>query len=158
MKLARLKKPFSRDDRAVAAAVAAPSTPGAWPCSVVGRELVASGRLEARGELRIHGRVRGEVCAPKVVLCADGRVDGTVVAGEAVLEGWLKGRVFALRVTATESAVIEGTLFHHEIAMAPGVRFEGRLPWRPKNWFEEIPEDLYFDEAQGDADEHVRAQ
>ncbi len=158
MRLARLKKPFSRAD-----GTAPPPAPAAWPCSVVGRELVAHGRIEARGELRIHGTVRGVVRAPKVVLCRDGVLDGTIVAGEAILEGWLRGRVFAYRVTAEYTAVIEGNLFHHELIMAAGIQMEGRAPWRPMNWFEEIPEELFMDETQtdetqGDADEHVRTQ
>ena len=71
--------------------------------------------------------------------------------------------MFAYRVTVEYSAVIEGNLFHHELTMAAGIQMEGRTPWRPMNWFEDIPDELFMDETQtdetqGDTDEHVRTQ
>lgn len=150
MKLARLKKKtISRGEVAAA--------PDSRPRSVVGSELAAHGRLEASGELHIHGTVIGEVHAAKVVLCRDGFVEGTIVADEAILEGWLRGRVAAFRVTVEGTAVIEGSVFHHELTMEPGARFDGRTPWRPVNWFEDISAERILKETPGEPDEHVRA-
>lgn len=97
--------------------------------------------------------MEGDVCAHKVVLCADGFLEGNLVAREAVLEGRIRGSVFAFSVVIESSAEIEGHVFHHELAVAPGAHLEGRTPWRPVNYFDNISETF-----QGDIDEHVQPQ
>lgn len=129
-----------------------PDALGGSPCAIVGSELSVTGRLQAPGEIRIHGTVLGAVYAPRVVLCEGGFLDGKLVAEDAVIEGWLKGEVFAFRVAVESTSVIEGTVFHHELTVAPGSHLDGRMPWRPLNWFEDIS-----NEFEGEPDEHVRA-
>lgn len=130
------------------------------PCSVLGRGLMASGRLESDGEVHIHGTVKGDVHASKVVLCTDGFVEGNLIAREAVLEGRIKGRVFAFNVMVEGTAVIRGNVFHHELTVAAGAHLEGRTPWRPVNYFDDISHQ--FDDIShhfhGDIDEYVHAR
>lgn len=123
------------------------------PCSVLARELRAFGRIDTAGEVRIYGTVKGDVCASRVVLHADGFVEGNLAAQEIVLEGTIRGRVFALSVVIEDTAMIQGNVFHHELTMAAGAKLDGRAPWRPVNYFDDITH-----EFEGDADEHVRAQ
>ena len=121
--------------------------------SVLGQELMAFGRLDFAGEIHIHGTVKGDVCASKIVLGAGGFVEGNLIAGEAIIGGRVEGRVFASNVLVKETAVIHGNVFHHELTLETGAHLEGRTPWRPVNYFENISQDF-----QGDIDEHVHAR
>jgi cytoskeletal protein CcmA (bactofilin family) len=114
---------------------------------------MAFGRLESSGEIRIDGRLKGDVRASRVVLGPDGFVEGNVIAQEAVLEGRIKGRVFAFNVMVEGTAVIHGHVFHHELTVAAGARLDGRTPWRPVNYFDNLSRDF-----EGDIDEHVHAR
>lgn len=122
-------------------------------CSVLSHELRAVGRIESLGVVYIHGTVEGDVCAPKVVVCADGYLRGNVAAQEAILDGTIKGRVFAFSVMIGSTAQVHGHVFHHEMTMEPGAHFEGRAPWRPVNYFDDISRDF-----EGDSDEYVQSQ
>lgn len=141
-----------RRSKKAVSSTAGPAAPDGSPSAVVGSDLTVTGRLQAPGEIRIHGTVTGDVYAPRVVLCEDGFLDGKLVAEDAVIEGWLRGQVFAFRVVVESTSVIEGTVFHHELAVAPGSHLDGRTPWRPLNWFEDLSNDF-----EGEPDEHVRA-
>jgi cytoskeletal protein CcmA (bactofilin family) len=111
------------------------------------------GQLDSAGEIHIHGTLKGDVCASRIMLGADGFVEGNLIAQEAILGGRIEGRVFAFNVMVEGTAVIHGNVFHHELTVAAGAHLDGRTPWRPVNYFENISQDF-----QGDIDEHVHAQ
>ena len=112
--------------------------------SRLGKALTVQGVLDTDGELHIHGCVFGRINADRVVLASDGYVEGDVVAREAHIGGRVTGRIFALNVTLESSANITGRVFHNSIKVADGARIDGRMPWRPPNFFEslkQLPED-----------------
>ena len=111
------------------------------------------GRLDSAGDIHIHGTLKGDVCASRIVLGADGFVEGNLIAREAVLGGRIEGRVFAFNVMVESTAEIHGNVFHHELTVAAGAHLDGWAPWRPVNYFENISQDF-----QGDIDEHVHAR
>lgn len=125
----------------------------ARPYSVLGQELMALGQLDSAGEIHIHGTLKGDVCASRIVLGADGVVEGNLIAREAVLGGRIEGRVFAFNVMVEGTAVIHGNVFHHELTVAAGAHLDGRTPWRPVNYFDDISQNF-----QGEIDEHVHAR
>lgn len=111
--------------------------------SHVGRSLIVKGRLDCEGELYIHGNVVGRVSAERMILTDGGSVEGDVVAREVRISGRMNGRIFALEVTLEPSAHVEGRVFHHIVTVARGARIDGRMPWRPLNYFdslEQLPE------------------
>ena len=115
----------------------------ALPVSCIGNGLTVTGSLETEGELHVHGKVQGSLCADRLVLAADGEVEGDIVARDAQLCGRVNGRVFALNVTLDSTADIKGRIFHHTVEVARGARVDARMPWRPLNFFEtleQIPE------------------
>lgn len=125
----------------------------ARPCSVLGRELIVSGRLDSVDDIHIHGTLKGDICASRIVVGEDGFIEGNLIAREAVLGGRIDGRVFAFNVMVEGTAVIHGNVFHHELTVAAGAHLDGWAPWRPVNYFENISQDF-----QGDIDEHVHAR
>jgi cytoskeletal protein CcmA (bactofilin family) len=108
----------------------------ALPTSHLGRALTVKGQLDTDGEVHVHGNVQGGINADRLVLGAGGYVEGDVVARDVHIEGRLNGRIFAFNVTLDSSADVTGRIFHHTVTVARGARIEGRMPWRPLNYFE----------------------
>ncbi len=108
------------------------------PSSHLGHALVVRGVLDTDGEIFVLGKVLGRINADRLVLCTNGYVEGDVVARDVRIDGRLNGRVFALNVTLDSSADITGRIFHHTMSIAEGARVNGRMPWRPLNYFETL--------------------
>lgn len=111
--------------------------------SHLGRALTVKGRLDCDGDLHIHGTVVGRVSASRMFLGEGCSVEGDIVAREVRVGGRLVGRIFALEVILDASAHVEGRVFHHTVTIARGARIDGRMPWRPINYFdslEQLPE------------------
>ncbi len=115
-----------------------PAAEAAPPASQLGRALTVKGQLETEGELRIFGQVRGRIDADRLVVERGGAIEGDVVAREVRIGGRLNGRVFALSVAIEDGADVNGRIFHNTVTVAKGARFEGRMPWRPINYFEAL--------------------
>lgn len=110
----------------------------AVPPSFLGRGVDVQGALEINGELVISGLVKGRIAALKLVITADGCVEGDVIAREVIINGRLNGRVFAPTVAIEAGAEIEGRIFHTNVTVAQGARVSGRMPWRPISYFETL--------------------
>jgi cytoskeletal protein CcmA (bactofilin family) len=111
---------------------------GGSPLSFLGPGIKIRGVLEVDGELVVSGFVRGRIVALRLVIAADGYVEGDVVAREIVINGRLIGRVFAPTVSIEASAQVEGRVFHTNCTVAQGARVVGRMPWRPVSYFESL--------------------
>src|ERR1700692_3914006 len=74
------------------------------PTSHRGRGLTVTGSLETEGELRIHGKVLGQIRADRLVIEKGGAVEGDMVARDAHIGGRLNGRGFAVNGTVDDSA------------------------------------------------------
>jgi cytoskeletal protein CcmA (bactofilin family) len=110
----------------------------AHPKSHIGTGLTITGNLETDGELHVHGKVQGSLCVDRLVLAANGEVDGDIVARDVHICGRVNGRVFALNVVLDSTADIKGRIFHHTVEVARGARIDARMPWRPLNFFETL--------------------
>lgn len=106
------------------------------PTSHLGRAMTIKGVLDTDGEVHVHGKILGRINADKIVVGSGGYVEGDMVARDVRICGRLNGRVFAFSVTLDESADIIGRIFHHKATVAKGARIDGRMPWRPLNYFE----------------------
>lgn len=106
------------------------------PASHLGKALTIRGVLDSDGEVHVHGNVVGQINADRLVIGAGGYVEGDVVAREVRIIGRLKGRVFAFNVMLESSADIVGRVFHHIVTVEKGAKIDGRMPWRPLNYFE----------------------
>jgi cytoskeletal protein CcmA (bactofilin family) len=108
------------------------------PTSHLGKSLIVRGLIDADGEVHIHGTVSGRINADTLVLRADGYVEGDIVARDVRVEGRFNGRIFALNVTVEKTANVIGRIFHNTVSVAFGARVDGRMPWRPPNYFETL--------------------
>ena len=106
------------------------------PLSRLSYGLTVRGILETEGDLQIDGKVFGRINADRLIVNEHGSVEGDVVAREVRIGGSFNGRVFAFSVEIESSADVRGRIFHHHVTVARGARIDGRMPWRPLNYFE----------------------
>jgi cytoskeletal protein CcmA (bactofilin family) len=102
----------------------------------LGRALTVKGVVDSEGEIHVHGHVLGRINADCLVVNSGGSVEGDIIAREVRIGGRMNGRVFAFNVTLDSSADVTGRVFHHTVSVAKGARIDGRMPWRPLNFFE----------------------
>ncbi|HTQ12261.1 MAG TPA: polymer-forming cytoskeletal protein [Rhizomicrobium sp.] len=110
------------------------------PASELGRGLNVTGHLQTEGELVVLGRVRGRIDADLLVVADGADVEADVMAREVRVAGRFTGRIFAVTVALEDGAQVAGRIFHHIVSVARGARFEGRMPWRPPQYFESLTE------------------
>ena len=108
------------------------------PPTFLGHGVAVHGALEIDGELVVSGRIIGRISARRLVIAADGYVEGDIIAGEVIIAGRLNGRVFAPTVAIEDGAEVEGRIFHTNVTVARGAHVTGRMPWRPLSYFETL--------------------
>ena len=91
----------------------------------IGPGMTVIGNVSSEGTLRIFGRVDGELNASVVQICEGAEVKGTIAAQNVFIGGRFKGTIKADHVTLTSSAVVEGELHHHSLAIEKHARFAG---------------------------------
>lgn len=95
--------------------------------SLVAADLEIEGDVVSQGSVDIHGRVRGTVRAPEVVVGEDGSIDGAVSASALTVLGRITGSIEARALTLAATSMVRADVLHEEIAIATGARLEGRL-------------------------------
>jgi Integral membrane protein CcmA involved in cell shape determination len=108
------------------------------PPARLGRALRVAGEIEMDGTLIIEGVVTGRIAATKLILGPTSQVEGDILAREVLIEGHFEGRIFAVHVQVESSANVTGRIFHNTVSVAKGARFEGRMPWRPPSYFDDL--------------------
>jgi len=111
---------------------AAPGAPRSAP-TVLGADAEFEGVLSFRGDVRVEGRLRGEVYAAGGLRIEPGAsVDGRVEVDELVVAGHLRGEVFAKRrLELLPTARVEATVRTPRLALAEGCVLQGRCEAGP---------------------------
>ncbi len=95
--------------------------------NVIGKGTVLEGNIETSGNIRIEGKIIGNLKSKaKVALGNSSLVDGNVSAQNADIEGTVKGKVeisdmLVLKVTAT----VHGDISTGKLVVEPGAVFNG---------------------------------
>lgn len=113
--------------------------------SVISSDMSIEGRLETRGQVRIEGRVSGDISATGVELAPGGKVEGDVIARESmsngktfVIGGDVSGAVRAGRVEVRRGGSVRGGVVADE-AVIQG-RVQGGVQARTRLALEESAE------------------
>jgi cytoskeletal protein CcmA (bactofilin family) len=94
------------------------------PLSVIGDDVRLACDLETRGDIRIHGEVRGRVAARGCMTGDASRIDGSVTARTAQLAGYVCGPVSAGNLLLMRTACIEGSVDFETIEVRGGARYD----------------------------------
>jgi cytoskeletal protein CcmA (bactofilin family) len=100
--------------------------PAAGVVSVIGPDLAITGNLETTGEVQIEGDVQGDIHAGRIVVGAQGRVVGDLLADEIVIGGVVQGSIRGNSLTFQGASHIEGDVYHRKLAIEQGAYFEGK--------------------------------
>ncbi|MBM4204939.1 MAG: polymer-forming cytoskeletal protein [Gammaproteobacteria bacterium] len=90
------------------------------------------GNLQFSGELFVYGRVRGNITGlgddAKMTLWHSGVIEGDICVPRVVIDGRIKGDVYASgKVELAEKAIVEGNVHYELIEMQLGARIDGQL-------------------------------
>ena len=103
--------------------------------SIVAKDLIVTGDLEAEGVIRVEGRVIGNVQAgDQVLLSEGGAIEGNVSTREAVIGGTVHGSISgSYRVELQGQAIVEGDISTRRLLVHEGGRVNGGIRMEPVN-------------------------
>lgn len=103
----------------------APAPPG--QVNIIGQGTVIEGGLTAKSDVRISGKVIGNVNVEgKTVVTPEGVVEGEIRSSHADIAGRIEGEVFVHeRLVLKESAVVEGNIHTAKLVIEDGATFSG---------------------------------
>jgi cytoskeletal protein CcmA (bactofilin family) len=114
--------------------------------NIIGKETTLEGSLSSSGNIRVEGKVNGDVVAKaKFVLGIEAVVTGNVVARTADIAGKIEGNIEVSEVlTLKPSAVINGDILTNKLVVEPGASFNGgcRMGHLAKEIDIEVPESV----------------
>jgi cytoskeletal protein CcmA (bactofilin family) len=93
----------------------------------IGKGTYLEGNIETYGNIRIEGKVAGNVKSKsKVALGNSSHVQGNIIAQNADIEGEVKGRLeIAELLVLKATAVINGDIVTSKLVVEPGAIFNG---------------------------------
>ena len=96
--------------------------------NIIGKGTVIEGSMETSGNLRIEGKVMGNVKSKsKIVIGKSAYIDGNIMSNNVEVSGEVKGLVkVAGLLTLRDSAVVHGEIVAKELVIEPGAKFEGQ--------------------------------
>jgi cytoskeletal protein CcmA (bactofilin family) len=98
--------------------------------SVIGEDLTIIGNVTTQGNLKLDGKLKGDMHCASLVVSEKGRIDGGIVANnEVIVFGNVSGSIRSKRVMLHSTARVEGDIFHQGIGIEMGTRYDGTLKW-----------------------------
>jgi cytoskeletal protein CcmA (bactofilin family) len=103
----------------------APAPPG--QVNIIGQGTVIEGGLQANSDVRISGKVIGNVNVEgKTVITPEGVVEGEIRSSHADIAGRIEGEVFVQeRLVLKDSAVVNGDIHTAKLVIEDGATFTG---------------------------------
>jgi cytoskeletal protein CcmA (bactofilin family) len=98
---------------------------GSDEVSTIASGMQVNGNIICAGPLQIFGTVTGDIHAAHLAIREGARVEGKVLAPDAVIEGSFNGTIHGNSVKLQKTAVVEGEIFNKSLAIEEAARFEG---------------------------------
>jgi cytoskeletal protein CcmA (bactofilin family) len=105
---------------------AEPSPPPAPP-SIISAHTEMTGSITTTDELHVHGKIKGDVRATAITVCAGGAVHGDLSAETIIIDGAVEGRIEARHVLLRAGAVVTGEIVHGSLGVDTAAMFEGTI-------------------------------
>lgn len=95
--------------------------------NVIGKGTTLEGNIETFGNIRIEGRVHGNIKSKaKIALGNSSHVEGNITAQNADIEGTVKGKIDIAEILVLKaSAVVHGDISTGKLVVEPGAVFNG---------------------------------
>ena len=98
--------------------------------SVIGADVVIAGDVATGEELRVDGRIEGNVRCGALDQGEGGEISGDIEAETATLAGAVSGKVTVRELVIEATARLSGDVSYESLSIAAGARVEGRLSCR----------------------------
>ncbi|MGB2908238.1 MAG: polymer-forming cytoskeletal protein [Candidatus Aminicenantaceae bacterium] len=98
--------------------------------SIVSQTLLLEGDISGKGDLVIHGQVRGKIrlVGHGLTVARTGRVKADILADNVLIQGTVEGRIQAAgKVTLHAESSMSGDITAARISIAEGAVFKGSL-------------------------------
>jgi len=95
--------------------------------NVIGKGTVLTGDIETYGNIRIEGKVIGNVKSKSKIALGNGsQIDGNIIAQNADIEGEVKGKIEIGELLVLKStAAVHGDILTGKLVVEPGAVFNG---------------------------------
>jgi len=95
--------------------------------NVIGKGTVLEGNIETYGNIRIEGRINGNIKSKSKIALGNGsHVEGNITAQNADIEGEVKGKVDITELLVLKStAIVHGDIITGKLVVEPGAMFNG---------------------------------
>ncbi|SUB83785.1 Polymer-forming cytoskeletal [Pragia fontium] len=104
-------------------------------CTIIARNAVFSGNIEDNGDIRIYGKVIGNINITEgaIRVMSTGYVKGELNAPEIIIDGEVSGRCFAENIDILEHGTLRGITCCRNFSIKRGGVFIGQSEeWTPK--------------------------
>jgi cytoskeletal protein CcmA (bactofilin family) len=95
--------------------------------SVIGRDVVIKGDIEASADLHVDGAVQGDLVCASLVQGESSRIEGAITAETARLSGSVKGRIAVRELVILKTARIEGDVHYEALTIEHGANVDGHF-------------------------------
>ncbi len=107
-------------------------SPKSSSTTLIARDTELKGDIKFTGSLEIEGRIIGNISAAagsdsSVRILENGHVEGDVLVPKAIVNGDVKGNVYAACVELAAKARIEGNVHYESLEMTKGAQVNGSL-------------------------------
>ncbi len=95
---------------------------------IIAKGTVIDGKITSTENMRIDGKIKGQVvCDKRLVMDAEGVVEGDVQAGESTIKGRVIGTVSVINTLhLLESSFIKGDIKAKKLHVEEGAKYDGK--------------------------------
>ena len=93
--------------------------------SIIGPDMSVRGDLQSDGDLHVEGTVQGDIHVKHLVVAKDAVVRGDIEAATVRIAGSVAGTLRAREVLLTQTAKMQGDVYHEVLSIEPGAQLEG---------------------------------
>lgn len=95
--------------------------------SIIGADVTITGDLVSSGDIKIDGRVDGNITCRTLTLGNQPVVNSSIDADTVRICGTFNGEVKASKVVLTKDARVTGDIFQHTLEIESGATLEGNI-------------------------------
>lgn len=95
--------------------------------SIIGADVTITGDLVSSGDIKIDGRVDGNITCRTLTLGTQPVVNSSIDADTVRICGTFNGEVKASKVVLTKDARVTGDIFQQTLEIEPGATLEGNI-------------------------------
>jgi len=97
------------------------------PPSIISANTEMTGSIATGDEMHIYGKIKGDVRAAAITVCAGAVVTGDLLAETIVIDGAVEGRLEAQHVLLRAGAMVKGEIMHGSLGIDTAAVFEGTI-------------------------------